>query len=55
MRNLFEIQGKMHEKVKHQLEAGETPDMDGLSKISNSLSLAITAYNTTVRTYALLH
>ncbi len=54
VRNLFEIQEKLAEKVKRQLEAGETPDTEALSKISNSFTLAVTALNTTTRTLAVL-
>lgn len=47
--NLFTIHSRLFRKI----ESGESVDTDGLAKISNSLSLAITALNTTARTYAL--
>ena len=51
IKNLFAIHAKLYQKA----ESGENTAVDGLAKITNSLSLAITALNTTARTYALFN
>ena len=55
VKNIFEIHSELYQLVEKLLKSGEKADVDGLSKISNSLSLAITALNTTARTYALFN
>jgi len=55
VKNLFEIQMRLHEKVESVLNSKEPIDVEALTKITNSLSLAVTALNTTARTYALFN
>jgi hypothetical protein len=63
VKNLFNIQQKLYEKMQGLLNSDESTDgspdesteVDRLTKISNSLSLAITALNATARTYALFN
>lgn len=53
VKNLFEIQASLHESVKGLLASKEPIDVEALARITNSLSLAVTALNATARTYAL--
>jgi hypothetical protein len=55
VRNLFELHAALQAQVKGELNEGRTENVEALSKLTNSLSLAITALNTTVRTQAILH
>jgi hypothetical protein len=48
------IHAQLNEQVRGSLLAGQPCDVDALAKISNSLSLAVTALNTTARTHAIL-
>ena len=50
---LFGIQALLHAMVEDHLRTGQPCDVDALANISNSLSLAITALNTTARTHVL--
>jgi len=53
--NLFQIQVQLHKMVEEALRDKQSCDVEALSKISNSLSLAVTALNTVARTHALLN
>lgn len=55
IRNVFEIQVRLHKEVEDLMNAGQGYDVEALAKITNSLSLAMTALNTTARTYALFN
>jgi hypothetical protein len=52
---LFGIQAHLHAMVEDLLRTGQPCDVDALAKISNSLSLAVTALNATARTHALFN
>jgi hypothetical protein len=54
VKRLFAIQARLHAVVESLLQGDQPCDVDALAKISNSLSLAVTALNTTARTHALL-
>jgi hypothetical protein len=51
--NLFDIQIRMYKLLDESMRSGQPVDPNGLAQISNSLSLAMTALNTTARTHAL--
>ena len=53
--NLFQIQVQLHKMVEEALRDKQSCDVEALSKISNSLSLAVTALNTVARTHALFN
>ena len=53
--NLFDIQIRMYQLVDEAMRTGKPIDVIGLAQISNSLSLAMTALNTTARTHALFN
>ncbi len=53
--NVFEIHARLHALAEKVLENNQTCDVEALSKITNSLALAITALSTTARTYALFN
>ena len=53
--NMFQIQMQLHKMVEDCLRTNQPCDVEALSKITNSLSLAVTALNTTARTYALFN
>jgi hypothetical protein len=53
VRNVFEIQVRLHKEVEELMNTGQAYDVEALAKITNSLALAMTALNTTARTYAL--
>ena len=53
--NLFQIQIQLHKMVEEALRDKQPCDVEALSKISNSLSLAVTALNTVARTHALFN
>ncbi len=53
--DLFEQHILERERVKKQRELGEQVDLEGLTRLDNSLALAITALNATKRTHALLN
>lgn len=55
IRNVFEIQVRLHKEVEDLMNTGKAYDVEALAKITNSLSLAMTALNTTARTYALFN
>ena len=55
VKNIFEIQVRLHAMVKERLQTDQPCDVEALAMISNSLSLAVTALNTTARTYALFN
>ncbi len=55
VRNVFEIQVRLHKEVEELMNAGRAYDVEALAKITNSLSLAMTALNTTARTFALFN
>ncbi len=52
---LFEIQTRLHDNLQGPLGEDQSSDIDAFAKISNSLSLAITALSSLARTYALFH
>ena len=51
----YEISRLVQEMVKKSLEANQPANMDELAKVMNSLAVAVTALNTTARTYALFN
>ncbi len=53
--NLYAIHNRLRRLVEEKLVLGEPADLEGLSRITNSLSLAVTALNTTARTYAVFN
>ena len=53
VKNVFEIHSELHKMVERMLEADQPADIVALATITNSLALAVTALNTTARTYAL--
>ena len=53
--DLFELHILETERVKALREAGQPVDLEALTRLDNSLSLAITALNTTKRTHAFLN
>jgi hypothetical protein len=54
IKNLFELHHELYQSLQ-SLDASERyAEIEALAKITNSLSLAITALNTTARTHALL-
>ena len=53
--NIYAIHRQLHRLVQEKLALGEPADVEGLAKITNSLSLAVTALNTTARTYAVFN
>jgi hypothetical protein len=53
--NVFEIHARLHALMESMLDKNQTCDVEALSKVTNSLSLAVTALNTTARTYALFN
>jgi hypothetical protein len=55
VRNMFELHARLQAQVNGELNEGRTEKVEALSRLTNSLSLAITALNTTVRTQAILH
>ena len=55
VKNIFSLQIHLNEKVESCLSSKEPVDVDALTKITNSLSVAVTALNTTARTYALFN
>jgi hypothetical protein len=55
VRNVFEIQVRLHKELEELMNAGQGYDVEALAKITNSLSLAMTALNNTARTYALFN
>ena len=55
VKNIFEIHTELVALVEKLLASGQPAEVEGLTKITNSLSLAMTALNTTARTYALFN
>jgi hypothetical protein len=53
--NLFDIQIRMYKLLDESMRSGQPVEPNGLAQISNSLSLAMTALNTTARTHALFN
>jgi hypothetical protein len=54
VRNLFGLHARLQAQVNGELDEGRTENVEQLAKLTNSLSLAITALNTIVRTQAIL-
>jgi hypothetical protein len=52
---LFDIQIRMYQLLDESMRSGKPVDTTGLAQISNSLSIAMTALNTTARTHALFN
>ena len=55
VKNIFKIHGEMNKRLEKTLESGQKIDVEALTKTTNSLALAMTALNTTARTYALFN
>ncbi|MGA2488639.1 MAG: hypothetical protein ABSF99_00420 [Anaerolineales bacterium] len=55
VKNMFQIHSDLKKIVERMLACEQPADVDGLAKITNSLALAVTALNTTARTYALFN
>ena len=51
--NVFEIHGCLHKLMQEAVKNGLPVDVEAWTKVTNSLSLALTALNTTARTHAL--
>ena len=54
VKRLFKIHSALNALLEDLLRSRQPCDVDALSRISNSLSLAVTTLNTTARTHALL-
>jgi hypothetical protein len=54
IKRLFEIHSHLHAVLENAILTGQPCDVEALAHISNSLSLAVTALNSTARTHALL-
>ncbi len=55
IQRLFDIQTRLHALVDESLRLNQPCDVEPLSKISNSLSLAMTALSSMARTHALFN
>jgi hypothetical protein len=53
--NVFDIQRQLYAMLNEMLKNKQPYDVEGLSKMTNSLALATTALNTTARTHALFN
>jgi uncharacterized protein YjcR len=53
--DLFEEHIRERERVKKEREAGKEPNLEALTRVDNSLALAVTALNGTKRTHALFN
>ena len=51
--NVFEIHNYIKKMMEEAMRTGQPVDVEALAKITNSLSTALTALNTTARTQAL--
>jgi hypothetical protein len=51
--NVFEIHIYIHKLMQEEVKNGQPVEVEAWTKITNSLSLALTALNTTARTHAL--
>ena len=52
---MFDIHSRLLEIVEKSMATGKPSNVEALASITNSMSLAITALNTTARTYALFN
>jgi hypothetical protein len=55
IKNIFELQGELRKAIQDVHEAEVRELIDALTKITNSLSLAVTALSTMARTHALIN
>ena len=55
VKNVFDVQVREYERVKSLMNAGQVCDVEPLAKTTNNLAAAVTALNSTLRTYALFN
>ena len=55
VKNVFDVQVREYERVKSLMNAGQVYDVEPLAKTTNCLAAAVTALNSTLRTYALFN